>query len=218
MKQSEPRIEFVPVDEIARWPGNPKEHDIPELETSFARWGLVGGVLYDETTQRLVAGHGRLEALEARKLKGESPPPGIKVLSDGRWSVAVIRGVAFDNEDEALAFLIADNRHAQLGGWDNGKLGAALARLKESTKGLVGVGFDRKAIDAVTKRLSKTIAEAAALPGDADSVPDAPEKPSRKQKAAKEFRVLIKAEDADDQRKIMDELADLGYEPLADTI
>ena len=118
MNQGETRIEYVAIDEIRRWSRNPKLHDQDELIESFDRFGFVAPLIYDETQQQLVAGHGRLNALTAMKERGDEPPERIKVEGD-KWLVPILRGIGFANEDEAAAYAIADNRLVEAGGWDN---------------------------------------------------------------------------------------------------
>ena len=118
MNQGETRIEYVAIDEIRRWSRNPKLHDQDELIESFDRFGFVAPLIYDETQQQLVAGHGRLNALTAMKERGDEPPERIKVEGD-KWLVPILRGISFANEDEAAAYAIADNRLVEAGGWDN---------------------------------------------------------------------------------------------------
>lgn len=63
-----------------------------------------------------------------------------------------IRGVALTPED-AAAFLIADNRTTELGGWDEGKLAQMLVDLSETADGLGGVGFDAQDLDRIVSSL-----------------------------------------------------------------
>lgn len=115
-------VEYLPLSELAQWPRNPKRHDIPGLKSAMARWGFTLPVMIDETSKRLVAGHGRQEALSEIKAAGEPAPKNIHVRDDGEWMVPVIRGNAFSSEAEAEKYLIADNRFVEVGGWDPGAL------------------------------------------------------------------------------------------------
>jgi ParB-like chromosome segregation protein Spo0J len=149
MKQPEEiRIEYVPLSKVEKWPRNPKLHDTEQLSASVERFGFVQPILLDEKTNRLVAGHGRLETLRKMKDSGKQPPPRIKV-SNGDWLVPVVRGVSFKNEKEAEAYLVADNRQVELGGWDEESL-AELLRGQEID--LTGVGWSSKEIDDLVKQ------------------------------------------------------------------
>jgi ParB-like chromosome segregation protein Spo0J len=148
MKQPEEiRIEYVSLSKVEKWPRNPKLHDIEQLGASVERFGFVQPILLDEKTNRLVAGHGRLETLRRLKDAGKQPPPRIKI-SNGDWLVPVVRGVSFKNEKEAEAYLVADNRQVELGGWDEEAL-ADLLRGQEID--LTGIGWSSGEIDALIK-------------------------------------------------------------------
>lgn len=113
------RIEYVALDDVVPAFKNPKRHVSDEIQASIMRFGFVQPLTEDASSGRLLAGHGRLEALVALRRSGKGPPARIKVADDGRWLVPVLRGVSFANEKEARAFLIADNRLNELGGWDD---------------------------------------------------------------------------------------------------
>ena len=63
------RVEYLDLEGLVRAPRNPKQHDLGVLQASLDRFGFVAPIILDERTGRLVAGHGRLDALE--KLKSE---------------------------------------------------------------------------------------------------------------------------------------------------
>jgi len=148
MEDREIRIEYIDYAEIKRWPRNPKDHDIHEIKRSINRFGFIVPVVFDETTQTLVAGHGRLDTLAFIQRTGEEAPVGIKVVDD-IWQVPVIRGVAFDDPAEAESFLLADNRIAEVGGWKNDLLDTMLQEMGDVDGLLEGTGFD--IADALTK-------------------------------------------------------------------
>lgn len=58
-----PKVELLPLKSIRGWTRNPKLHDLPRIAASIERFGFVAPLVMDATTGRLVAGHGRLEAL-----------------------------------------------------------------------------------------------------------------------------------------------------------
>jgi hypothetical protein len=130
-KADEVRIEYVPLDEIERWPRNPKQHDVATLKESLTRFGFVAPIVMDDRLGRIVAGHGRLEALLALKAEGGEAPARVKVGKGGAWSAPVLRGVSFESEREAEAYLLADNRLVELGGWDEKGLTDMLANLED---------------------------------------------------------------------------------------
>lgn len=147
----EVRIEYMPLSQLVRAPRNPKEHDLGAIAASVKRFGYVAAIVLDEGTGRLVAGHGRLDALQAMKAQGQPAPDRVRV-QDGEWLVPVQRGVTFADPDEAEAYLVADNRTVELGGWDEGILTELLSDLA-AQKRLEGTGFDEDDLDALLGEL-----------------------------------------------------------------
>ena len=143
------KIVNVPLRDIVVADRNPKQHRIPAIVESIERFGFVAPLLIDDRTGRLVAGHGRVEALRARQADGGAPPAGISVDRDGEWSVPAIRGVAFADDSEALAYLLADNRICEAGGWDQAQLREVMAEIEDRS----GLGWDDREIDILLDRL-----------------------------------------------------------------
>lgn len=137
------RVEYVDFEEVKKWPRNPKDHDLREIKKSFDRFGFVQPVLIDENTGRLVAGHGRLETLAKARIVSDPPPRGIKVV-DKKWLVPVLMGVSFTSEKEAEAFLLADNRLSQIGGWDRTALDEILLDMSTDDSLFEGTGFSMR--------------------------------------------------------------------------
>lgn len=133
------RIEYLPLDEVVPAPRNPKLHNSSGLITSISRFGLAAPALRDERTGRLVVGHGRTEAVRAMRGAGEDPPAGVRLNDDGAWLVPVVCGWASRSDAEAEAYLIADNRHTELGGWDHQELADLLESIGQVDPGLVEV-------------------------------------------------------------------------------
>lgn len=171
MSAEELRIEHLPLSEIKKAPRNPKDHDLGELHASMDRRGFTSPLLMDEGTGTLVAGHGRLEALVQRKKEGKEPPLRIRVREDGEWLVPVVRGLRFKNAAEAEAYLIADNRLVELGGWDKQALAGILSELSTANV-LEGTGYDGEDLDGLLEQLNQ------GRPGDEalDEVPALPKK------------------------------------------
>jgi len=120
------QIEYTPIDQLTGAPNNPKQHRTDLVQRSISRFGYVAPAIIDERTGRLVVGHGRTEALLALRDQGDSPPEGVRQADDGTWLVPVLRGWSSRSDEEAAAYLIADNRHTELGGWDNDALAKLL--------------------------------------------------------------------------------------------
>lgn len=144
------RIDYMPIDELQRAKRNPKDHDIGMLDSSMNRFGFTAPMTINETTGRFVAGHGRLDTLQQRKAAGLPPPLRIKE-ENGRWYAPVIRGLSFDTDEEAEAYLITDNRLGELGGWHDDLLTPMLADLAAADL-LDGTGWDQDDLDAMLKQ------------------------------------------------------------------
>lgn len=162
------RIEYMALSRLKKWPRNPKAHDIGQLDNSFQRFGFTNPIMIDEGTRQVVAGHGRIEGLAARKEAGKPPPDRIVVKGD-EWHVPVIRGLKFKNAKEAEAYLLADNQLTILGGFDE----AALANmLREHEINLTGMGWDQQDLERIFRHLGE--------PSESGPPPPVPENPTTK--------------------------------------
>tara|TARA_B100001564_G_scaffold359421_1_gene381142 strand:- start:867 stop:1514 length:648 start_codon:yes stop_codon:yes gene_type:complete len=159
MEVGKVEIVFTKLSEIQEADRNVKDHDIGSIHESMNRFGFTSPLLLNEATGKLVAGHGRIEALKQKKQFKESVPANIKVDDEsGEWLVPVIRGVSFKNEEEAQAYLLADNRLVELGGWNTSALIEELEKLAEESS-LQGTGFDDADIQAMYEDLEKQVGE-----------------------------------------------------------
>lgn len=147
------RIEYISLSELRRAFRNPKDHDIGAIDASMDRFGFTAPVAINEGTGRLVAGHGRLDTLQQRKASGLPAPRRIRE-ENGEWKIPVLRGLKFDTDEEAEAYLLADNRMTELGGWDDYQLAAVLSDLAAAEE-LEGIGWDESEIDNLLKQLGE---------------------------------------------------------------
>lgn len=152
------RIEHIPLPSVERWPRNPKAHDLSAIQASLRRFGFVAPIVRDDATGRLVAGHGRLEALLGLRRTGQAPPTRIEVDASGEWLVPVLCGVSFANEREAEAYLLADNRLTEVGGWEEALLVEALRDLRDADS-LAGIGWSTKEVDALIRAADRAASE-----------------------------------------------------------
>jgi DNA modification methylase len=151
-----------PADHVERWSlerlvpfaRNARTHSatqIDQIVASMREWGWTNPVLVDERGT-IIAGHGRVEA--ARKLGLNEAP--VMVARD--WS-----------EPKKRAYIIADNKLALNGGWDDALLAAELTDLQDLAFNLDLIGFD-------AAELGKLLGSGDAV-DDEDHVPDAPAEP-----------------------------------------
>lgn len=145
------KMDLIPLSKLKPSPRNPKGHDLGGIHTSLDRFGWQGAIIVKGNTGIVVAGHGRTEALAQKKARGDSPPTGIEVDESGDWLVPAVRG-HFKTAKEAEAYLLADNRWVELGGWDNDELVAMLQDLAVDPDGLEGVGWDAEDLDELLSR------------------------------------------------------------------
>ena len=171
VSEREVRIEYVPLRELLKSlrMDNPKAHDLAAIGASVQRVGFITPVIRNERDGRALAGHGRAASLETMRDRGESPPAGIKVAADGEWLVPTVCGVEL-GADDAKAFVIADNRTSELGGWDEAKLAALTLELYESEGGLAGVGYDVEDLDHLLANLLAQIDVQAPGPDEAPPI------------------------------------------------
>jgi hypothetical protein len=147
------RLDYVDIDAIEFAERNPKGHDIGALHSSFERFGFVTPPLINEGTGRLVAGHGRIETLRQRRARNMTPPAHVHVQPDGRWLAPVLRGITFASDMEAEAYLLADNQHTLLGGWQDHTVLAEMLQSLAQQDALLGTGFDADDLDELLTRL-----------------------------------------------------------------
>jgi DNA modification methylase len=152
----EVRVEYMPLLALRGTPGNPKAHDLGGIKASIQRFGFTSPMLMNEVTGRIIAGHGRIEALILLRFSGVRTPDRIREI-DGEWYVPVLRGVSFRNEAEAKAYLLGDNKLSELGGWNDAALAEMLREITADLGGddlgkmLAGTGFDEKELAALMR-------------------------------------------------------------------
>ena len=142
------QIEYVSPERLRRSPTNARRHSkkqLKQIARSIERFGFVNPVLVSDELE-IIAGHGRVEAAA---LVGLAEVPMVRLSN---LSAA-----------ERRAYVIADNRLAQLAGWDRQMLASELQGLLELQFDDVELtGFSLDEIDLILE-------EAAEKPGDKDS-------------------------------------------------
>lgn len=132
------KIQYIPLDDIVTAERNAKTHNVPGIQKSMGRWGVVEIMVRDDRTGRLVAGHGRHESLLAsRETNPDDAPEGAKI-KDGVWLVPVVVGWSSEDDKEADAAAVALNYQNELGGWDETMREEILRDIED----LTGTGFE----------------------------------------------------------------------------
>lgn len=110
------KIEYVPPGDLVPYPGNARTHDADQIEVlkaSLTNLGFVNPILVDDSLT-ILAGHGRnMAAIEL----GYKTVPTLRI--DGL------------NADELRAYRVADNRIAELAGWNDEILAIELQHLMD---------------------------------------------------------------------------------------
>ena len=114
------RMEIRKIDELIPYAKNARTHppeQLEKLKASLLAFGWVSPVLIDEAGN-VIAGHGRIQAAKLAGIE-EAPCVLVEHLS----------------EDQRRAYILADNRLAELSGWDQ-------ALVSEELQALRGAGLD----------------------------------------------------------------------------
>ena len=114
------QINMVPVEKLIPYVNNARKHSeqqVSQIAASIKEFGFVNPILIDAENV-LIAGHGRLAAAHKLGLK-EVPCLRVEHLT----------------EAQKRAYILADNKLAELSEWDNELLSVEFSHLKE-------LGFD----------------------------------------------------------------------------
>ena len=115
------RLRYMPLSRLKKWSRNPKLHDLQSIVESIREHGFRDALIYDATLKSIIAGNGRVEALEWMRVHKEKPPRGIQ-RRDDEWFVPVQLGVDAKTVRQAESFGIDHNSLVLLGGdftdWD----------------------------------------------------------------------------------------------------
>ena len=192
------KVRRVKLSELVEDVGNPRRHDERDLaatEASLKAHGQVDPLVVQKGTMRLIAGHGRKEAM--RRLG---------------WKQAEIVEVECD-DTEFRALSIRLNRTGELAGWNAEVLEAALSELAEAGWGnLPDFGFDEAALDALVKDGAaggerRNVSFEAGGDGSAGPVKGDDKGIDYKEK----YAVLVTCMDEPHQQKVYAELVERGY-------
>ena len=156
MSDKETLIRKIKLSEIKTADKNPKDHDVGAIYQSMKRFGFVAFPLVNSTTDKLLAGHGRLKTLHMIKSEGEFVPANIEVTDDGDWLVPCIYSATIEDEAEAQAYLLADNRLTEIGGYNNMDLLDSLQEVIRETGSLDGTGWDLDSIEDIIADMERS--------------------------------------------------------------
>lgn len=121
------KLHEIAIDQLIPYERNAKTHSPEQVEkiaASIREFGFVSPVLIDEQN-RIIAGHGRVLAAKELGLK-KIPAVYVEGLSDA----------------QRRAYILADNRLTELGGWDQELINLELGELKDEDFDIDLTGFD----------------------------------------------------------------------------
>lgn len=167
-------IDLRPVDNLIGYARNSRTHDEAQIEklcAAMVEYGWTSPVLADENG--IVAGHGRVMA--ARRLYGAGKTinfPNGDPIPHGMIPVVDCTGWS---EAKRKAYIIWDNRSAELAGWDTDMLRLEMADLQE-----MGFDLDLTGFSADDLASMFAMAEIPDDNRDPDDVPEVPAEPFSK--------------------------------------
>ncbi|MEU5863525.1 hypothetical protein ABZ815_20310 [Nonomuraea sp. NPDC047529] len=199
------RIEHMRLHAIPRAVRNPKEHDLPAIRRSIEEFGCVIAGELDERTGRLVVGHGRLQVLEEMAAAGESPPEGVLVDDDGTWLPPIVRGWSSRSDADAEAYLIANNRTTEKGGWEERMLAEVLADVRDADPDLLAAtGYTADDLTRMAAADDHRPEEELPEPGDADE-----------DIRPEVWGIIVTCDNEEEQTRLLERLADEGWQVRA---
>lgn len=152
-------VAYVATTDLIPYANNPRTHSeqqVAQVAASIQEFGFNNPILIDEHNS-IIAGHGRLAA--AQKLDMNTVPT---ILLEGL------------SEAQRKAYVIADNKLTENGGWDYDLLAVEIERLKELDVDIDLTGFDPTELDTILK---PEVVEGLT---DEDAVPEVPDNPITK--------------------------------------
>jgi len=132
MQIAPPKIETVPLDKLKPWPKNPrKAHAVDAIARSIEAFGYLAPIIVQKDTYRILAGHGRLEALKKH----------------GITDVPVL--VADVDDDRADLYTLADNKITELAEWDFATMADLLLEFDQKNLDVTLTGFTEKELEQI---------------------------------------------------------------------
>ena len=169
-----------PIAELRPYSKNARTHSAAQVEQiarSIKRFGFTNPVLIGPDGT-IIAGHGRVLAAT---LLG--------------WSTVPVIELAHLKPDEVRAYVIADNKLAELAGWDDDLLRLELGDL-------LGAGFDMDATGFAGDELDAILGNALATGGGIEAPPFG--------SYSEQYGVIVICADEPEQRRVYDDLRDRG--------
>lgn len=129
-------VAYIATTDVIPYANNPRTHSeqqVAQVAASIKEFGFNNPILLDEHNG-IIAGHGRLAA--AQKLGMDLVP------------TITLAGLT---EAQRKAYVIADNKLTENGGWDYDLLAVEIERLKELEVDVDLTGFDAEELQVITQ-------------------------------------------------------------------
>ena len=129
-------VAYVATTDLIPYANNPRTHSdqqVAQVAASIQEFGFNNPILIDEHNS-IIAGHGRLAA--AQKLEMNTVP------------TILLTGLS---EAQRKAYVIADNKLTENGGWDYDILAVEIDRLKELDVNIDLTGFGVEELQVITQ-------------------------------------------------------------------
>lgn len=154
----DPAATMEPIGSIRPHPRNPRKNDdaVPRVAASIERFGFAAPIVCQRSTRTILAGHTRHKA--ALSLGMQEVPVRFVDLSD----------------DDALAYVLADNRLGEIADWDEEALAEDLRLLTAVDMDPLLLGFDEREVERLLRLPDEELVEDDApepTTGPADSQP-----------------------------------------------
>lgn len=159
MTQLSQRIEIWPVERLKPYDKNARTHSaeqVAKIAASLAEFGFVNPILVD-SSDGIIAGHGRMAAAKELGLT-EVPVIVLDHLSDA----------------QRRAYILADNRLAELAGWDNAMLAGELQQLADDGFDIELAGWTDAELADMLQEIEPEQVAPGADPDEAPSLPTYP--------------------------------------------
>ena len=132
MKIKPPVIQVIKLADLKPWAKNPRKgHAVDAISRSIKEMGYLAPIIIQKGTRRILAGHGRFEAL---KKSGATEVPCI---------------VADLDDAKADLYTIADNRLAEVAEWDMPALASLLKEFEANQTDATITGFDAEELETL---------------------------------------------------------------------
>lgn len=172
-EQPQPRaIRYVRLSDVRPAESNPRVHDLPSLKFMIDSLGFFDAIIEDLRTGRMVAGHGRIEALVEMRAEGFPLPDGLLLDDDGEWLLPVQTGWASRDDAEATVALVGHNRINENARWNDYGLAELIESIATETPQMLdAAGVDENFLEDLLRHVNPERL------GEQD--PDQPERPAK---------------------------------------